>query len=123
MANQFSDFLVNAIMSEFIGGIGMDKLSRNISALLPSLYTNSKFMQSSSNNSYTMVLSDLITIASKVLTIGVYEGSKFMGNLSATSSTGVLGGNTTFSGILNQSGLATETGNLSMKIFGISIKF
>lgn len=115
-------FYVKAIISEFIGGIGMDKISKNISTLLPSIFTKTTLTQGNSNNSYSMVLNDFITIASSVLTIGIYEGSKFMGNLSASSSSGMIGGNTTFSGILNQSGLTSQMSNLSIEIFGMKIK-
>ncbi len=115
-------FYVKAIISEFIGGIGMDKISKNISTLLPSIFTKTSLTQGNSNDSYNMVLNDFITIASSVLTIGIYEGSKFMGNLSASSSSGMIGGNTTFSGILNQSGLTSQMSNISIEIFGMKIK-
>ncbi len=112
---------VNAVLSEFISGIGLDKMSRNISALLPSVFSKFTLSQGSSNDSYNLVLNNMISVASSFMTIGIYEGSHFLGNLSSGSSTSPLGGNTTFSGILGQSGLSSQMRNLSMEIFGMKI--
>ncbi len=111
----------NAVISEFVNGIGLDSFSKNISTFLPSIFSTAQLNSTNGNNSYNLVLSDFISVALSVMSIGVYEGSKFLGNMTASSSSGSIGGNVTFSGILGGSGLSNSLSNISIQLFGMKI--
>ncbi|EQB69786.1 MAG: hypothetical protein RE472_07580 [Thermoplasmatales archaeon] len=107
-------YYANAVISEFLNGVGVATLSRNISTQLPFLFTNVSLVKSSNNNTYTLFINDMIPIGISVIKVGMYMGENFLGNLSFVNQSGNVSGNLSLSGVLDNSNLL---GNLSSVFF------
>ena len=95
-------YYANAVISEFLNGVGVTTLSKNISTQLPFLFSNVTLKNSTGNNSYTLFINDMIPIGLSILNIGIYSGKNFMGNLTLSNTSGNLSGNISLSGILKE---------------------
>ncbi len=95
-------YYANAVISEFLNGVGVTTLSKNISTQLPFLFSNVTLKNSTGNNSYTLFINDMIPIGLSILSIGIYSGKNFMGNLTLSNTSGNLSGNISLSGILKE---------------------
>ncbi len=115
-------YYANAVISEFLNGVGITTLSRNISTQLPFLFTNVSLVKNPDNNTYTLFINDMIPIGLSVLKVGIYTGEKFLGNLSFANQSGNLSGNLSLSGILDSSNLLGNLSSVFFDFLGVKLK-
>ncbi|MHB1440313.1 MAG: hypothetical protein ACYCSO_06065 [Cuniculiplasma sp.] len=113
-------YYATAVISEFLNGIGIETLSRNVSTQMPFLFSNVSMIKNS-NGSYSLLIRDMIPIALSVMKIAIYSGTTLLGNVSYANQSGMMSGNLTLIGMLKGSGINNGLSSLSMDFLGIKI--
>jgi hypothetical protein len=112
------EYVFLAVVSEFISGTNLTTDSQNITAMIPPLFTQAQLLKTNNSGSYKLIMTGVIPIIASVLSVSLYMGNEFLGNLTSAGNGSFFSGTVSLIGNITSSQLNSNPANLSFRFLG-----